>query len=143
MARVTTNGPVLETNIVYLVVDRVKYDDQLPWPPRADGAGPSLQLIDAKQDNSRVSNWGAGPAWLNVTRTGNIGSGTSLLLILPAVGSCFLDDITLIGPGGTNIVRNGGIKMPAVGDSWTNAQMTALAQYAKSRIYKGAATSGG
>jgi cytochrome c oxidase subunit 2 len=42
-----------------------------------------------------------------------------------------------------NIVRNGGVKMPAVGDSWTNAQMTALIQYAKSAIYKGASTSGG
>jgi cytochrome c oxidase subunit 2 len=42
-----------------------------------------------------------------------------------------------------NIVRNGGIKMPAVGDSWTKAQMTALAQYAKSKIYKGASASGG
>jgi cytochrome c oxidase subunit 2 len=42
-----------------------------------------------------------------------------------------------------NIVRNGGVKMPAVGDSWTQAQMTALIQYAKSAIYKGASASGG
>ena len=42
-----------------------------------------------------------------------------------------------------NIVRNGGVKMPAVGNSWTNAQMTALIQYAKSAIYKGASASGG
>jgi cytochrome c oxidase subunit 2 len=43
----------------------------------------------------------------------------------------------------TDIVRNGGVKMPAVGDSWTNAQMAALIQYAKSAIYKGASASGG
>jgi cytochrome c oxidase subunit II len=42
-----------------------------------------------------------------------------------------------------NIVRNGGITMPAVGDSWTKAQITALVQYAKSTIYKGASASGG
>jgi hypothetical protein len=42
-----------------------------------------------------------------------------------------------------NIVRNGGVTMPAVGDSWTKAQMTALVNYAKSAIYKGASTSGG
>ena len=41
------------------------------------------------------------------------------------------------------IVRNGRGKMPPVGDSWTNAQMTALLEYAKSHIYKGASTSGG
>jgi cytochrome c oxidase subunit 2 len=42
-----------------------------------------------------------------------------------------------------NIVRNGGVKMPAVGDSWTNAQMAALVAYAKTHVYKGASASGG
>jgi cytochrome c oxidase subunit 2 len=42
-----------------------------------------------------------------------------------------------------NIVRNGGVKMPAVGDSWTKAQMTALLAYAKSHVYKGASANGG
>ena len=41
------------------------------------------------------------------------------------------------------IVRNGRGLMPPVGDSWTNAQMKALLDYAKSHIYKGASTSGG
>jgi cytochrome c oxidase subunit 2 len=41
------------------------------------------------------------------------------------------------------IVRNGRGNMPPVGDSWTNAQMKALLDYAKSHIYKGASTSGG
>ena len=39
-------------------------------------------------------------------------------------------------------VRQGGVKMPAVGDTWTAAQMQALASYVKAHIYKGA-TSGG
>jgi cytochrome c oxidase subunit 2 len=41
------------------------------------------------------------------------------------------------------IVRNGRGKMPPVGDGWTDAQIEALAQYAKSNVYKGASTSGG
>jgi cytochrome c oxidase subunit II len=41
------------------------------------------------------------------------------------------------------IVRNGRGNMPPVGDSWTNAQLKALLDYAKSHIYKGASTSGG
>jgi cytochrome c oxidase subunit 2 len=41
------------------------------------------------------------------------------------------------------VVRGGRGNMPAVGDSWTNAQMTALFQYAKSHVFKGASTSGG
>jgi len=41
-----------------LIIDQVTYDDDAPWPPAADGMGPSLQLIDASQDNNRVANWG-------------------------------------------------------------------------------------
>ena len=39
-------------------------------------------------------------------------------------------------------VRNGGVKMPAVGDTWTAVQMRALAQYVKAHVYKGAASGG-
>jgi hypothetical protein len=42
------------------VVDRVTYDDDLPWPLAADGDGPSLQLIDPLEDNDRVGNWTTG-----------------------------------------------------------------------------------
>ncbi len=35
-----TNG------VPYIVVDEVRYNDKAPWPPAADGAGPSLQRIE-------------------------------------------------------------------------------------------------
>ena len=41
------------------IIDQVTYDDNLPWPADADGAGSSLQLIDAAQDNNRSANWAA------------------------------------------------------------------------------------
>jgi len=41
------------------IIDQVTYDDDLPWPAAADGAGSSLQLIDAAQDNNRSANWSA------------------------------------------------------------------------------------
>ena len=41
------------------------------------------------------------------------------------------------------IVRNGFGKMPPVADTWTDAQVQALAQYAKNHVFKGASTSGG
>jgi cytochrome c oxidase subunit II len=41
------------------------------------------------------------------------------------------------------IVRNGRAKMPPVGDTWTAAQIKALAAYTKAHVYKGATTSGG
>ena len=41
------------------------------------------------------------------------------------------------------VLRNGGKKMPPVGDTWTFAQIKALTEYMKAHIYKGAPTSGG
>jgi cytochrome c oxidase subunit 2 len=45
--------------------------------------------------------------------------------------------------GLTAIVRNGFGKMPPVANTWTDAQIQALAQYAKAHVFKGASTSGG
>ncbi|MBN1268053.1 MAG: lamin tail domain-containing protein [Kiritimatiellae bacterium] len=42
------------------LVDEVFFDDVPPWPTNADGVGPSLQLMDAQEDNNRVGNWAAG-----------------------------------------------------------------------------------
>jgi len=56
-----------------LLVDEVTYDDDPPWPAAADGAGPSLQLIDPTQDNNRVANWDA------VTGGGDVGGSTILI----------------------------------------------------------------
>ncbi|HLY94540.1 MAG TPA: cytochrome c oxidase subunit II [Gaiellaceae bacterium] len=39
-------------------------------------------------------------------------------------------------------VRQGGIKMPPVGDTWTAGQMRALASYVRAHVYKGAASGG-
>jgi hypothetical protein len=42
-----------------VIVSDVAYTKQLPWPTNAAGLGPSLQLIDAAQDQYRVGNWAA------------------------------------------------------------------------------------
>jgi hypothetical protein len=41
------------------LVDYVTFSSQAPWPALANGGGASLQLIDARQDNTRVANWAA------------------------------------------------------------------------------------
>jgi len=43
------------------VIDDLRYDGEPPWPTNAAGRGPSLQLIDARQDNRRPANWGTAP----------------------------------------------------------------------------------
>jgi len=40
-------------------VDEVSFLRDAPWPSSANGRGPSLQLIDAAQDNRRLANWSA------------------------------------------------------------------------------------
>ncbi len=40
-----------------LVVAKVKYASEAPWPAGAYGLGSALQLIDPRQDNWRVGNW--------------------------------------------------------------------------------------
>ncbi|MHC4090724.1 MAG: CotH kinase family protein [Planctomycetota bacterium] len=41
------------------IVDEVTYDSGAPWPTGPAGGGPSLELIDAAQDNDRPANWSA------------------------------------------------------------------------------------
>ncbi len=100
-----------------LVVDRVTYDDDPPWPVAADGQGASLQLIDADQDNNRVSNWSDGSGWKFFAYTGSVGSaGLTRLSIFFEVagGELYLDDLWL-GLGNTpatdpNVLVNAGFE---------------------------------
>lgn len=108
-------GPSPEQDVV---VSRVNYDDDPPWPVAADGHGAALQLIDPAQDASRVSNWSDGAGWRFVSYTGTIqgsttvsAQGTNLFVFLNAAGDVFIDDIKLVtgnvADAGTNLLING------------------------------------
>ncbi len=112
------------------VIDRVTYDEDMPWPAAADGGGASLQLIDPAQDNNRVMNWAAvptnapppAPQWVYVTQTGTA-SSSSLYVYLQTAGDVYLDDITIVAgsvaEAGVNVVSNGGFEATFPGTSWT------------------------
>lgn len=55
--------PLLQdaTNTAYVLVDKVDYFDQAPWPPGADGAGLSLQRKDPRAYGNDPAHWIA--AW--------------------------------------------------------------------------------
>lgn len=106
------------------VVDAVSYDDEAPWPILADGTGPSLQLIDPSQDNSRVANWGvvvtsgpqaAEPQWQYVTATGPA-TTSRLYIYMTSAGDVYIDDLKLvagaIAESGPNLVSNGDFESP-------------------------------
>ena len=112
-----------------LVVDKVKYDDDPPWPGAAAGFGPSLQLADAQEDNARVSNWHDGSGWRYVTYTGTIqgaaavggARGTNLFFFLTSPGDVFIDDMKLVAgnvpEAGPNLLVNGDFEQP-LGSEW-------------------------
>ncbi|MBN1671110.1 MAG: lamin tail domain-containing protein [Kiritimatiellae bacterium] len=45
--------------IPWILVDRVKYDDDSPWPESADGDGPSLERLDSAGYGNDPANWSA------------------------------------------------------------------------------------
>ncbi len=121
-----------------VVVDRVTYDDDPPWPAAPDGTGASLQLVDANQDNNRVSNWSDGSGWRFFSLSRSVGSAVANNLAFffqsPVIpGDIYLDDVMLVlgpTPGvGQNILTNGGFEEPfipawRVGGAATNSAIT-------------------
>ncbi len=54
------DAPVLVNNVSvvpYVVVESVRYNDKAPWPPSADGSGPSLQKTTAELFGDDPANW--------------------------------------------------------------------------------------
>ncbi len=45
--------------VPYFVVDEIQYSDAAPWPPDADGHGPSLRRIDLSAYGNDPANWRA------------------------------------------------------------------------------------
>jgi hypothetical protein len=41
----------------FITVDEMRYNDRAPWPPAADGGGPSLQRINASAHGDDPINW--------------------------------------------------------------------------------------
>lgn len=77
-----------------VVIDAMRYEAALPWPAPVPGA--SLQVIDAAQDNSRVSNWAYG--------TATPGAANSVAATLPAYDPVWLNEVqteSLVGPTDT------------------------------------------
>ncbi len=124
-----------------LIIDRVRYEGDLPWAASATaGTGSSYQLIDLGQDNSRAGNWTAryvpavyegeviipartNTGWRFVSFTGSIGNGIGsgqqrLLIYLAETNgaSAIIDDVSLVdgtnAAVGFNYIRNGDFEAP-------------------------------
>lgn len=100
-----------------IIVDQVRYEGVPAWPTTPNGTGPSLQLIDASKDNSRVGNWSDGGGWkyFSFTATNGTSAGSRLSLFLTNTGGdVFIDDISfvegIVAGVGTNLIANAGFE---------------------------------
>ena len=76
-------------------VNEVRYDDDLPWPIAADGTGPSLQLMDWRQDNRRVANWMAVTNGIGYTP----GRSNSVPAALPDFPALWVNEVQPVNVG--------------------------------------------
>ena len=63
-----------------IIVDRVVYDDNAPWPEEPDGDGPSLELINPVLDNALPGAWAA-----SIGNHGTPGAENSVATDVPLV----------------------------------------------------------
>jgi hypothetical protein len=69
-----------------LLISDAGYDNRLPWPTNAAGFGPSLQLIDAAQDEYRVGNWATTAIGNpNAATPGRVNGTAQVLPVFPLV----------------------------------------------------------
>jgi len=105
-----------------IVVDKVRYEPNPPWPASAAGGGASLQLLDPTRDNSRVANWQEMAGWRFASYTGtNSGTVTpGILMLLPqGPGDVYIDDLSVVegtnAGVGFNVITNGDFEAPLAG----------------------------
>lgn len=107
---------VVSTNLARrVVVDEVTYGTGGRWGRWSDGGGSSLELRDAHADHRLAPSWGdsdetAKSPWVTVENTGILDNGNEtavgLEIILYGAGECLIDNVEVIGPGGTNRLAN-------------------------------------
>ena len=86
--------PQPDDSVPYLRVDRVTYGISSPWPPQANGTGPSLERMTGQHYGNDVANWRCGPPG------GTPGAANAATLALPAVVSVCLNGNADRGPSG-------------------------------------------
>ncbi|MBL9170431.1 MAG: lamin tail domain-containing protein [Verrucomicrobiales bacterium] len=111
-----------ETDVPYVTLDRVNYEDGSPWPPGADGYGLSLQRRVAASYGNDPINWiaavpspgtatrsGTAPQLLNASRSQNVTINASITLGVESTGPDLAYQWRWNGmnlPGATNSTLN-------------------------------------
>ncbi len=103
---------------LWIEVASVEYVGGGRWGRWSDGGGSSLELTDPHANPALAANWAdsdetAKGVWTTIEHTGVLDLGVSnyginqVQLLLEGIGECLVDNVEVIGPGGTNMVVNG------------------------------------
>ena len=114
---VTNSSGLVQTNTIHIIVEELSYRTGGRWGAWSDGGGSSLERIDPRSNPRLASNWAdsdesAKAPWTNLEITGTLDLGNNgyainnLQVILQDAGECLIDDVEVIGPGGTNRIAN-------------------------------------
>ena len=68
-------GPAVAGVVPFILVDKIEYFDNTPWPAPPDGTGPSLQRASRTAIGNDVANWAGATA-----TPGNVNSGESAIV---------------------------------------------------------------
>ena len=133
------------TQAVDAVVDEVSYRVGGQWGHWAAGGGSSLELVDVHASRRFGANWAdsdesAKAVWTLIETTGVLDNGAdvadSLHLGLMGEGECLVDNVEVIGPGGTNLVTNGDFE-------GATQNFSALGNHIRSTLESGSGVNGG
>ena len=70
-------------------INKVRYENQPPWPMISAGSGISLQVIDPTQDNRRVANWAAS----SIPPLSTPGAPNQILNVLPSLPTLWINEV--------------------------------------------------
>ncbi len=116
---VTLKLPPVPPALEGLTAENFRYDDEPPWPTRADGTGASLERINLYWSNDRPGNWEASSAggWFRFETSGNATS-SRVYIYMNGAGEALVDDLEIKpAGGGANTLENGDFEDPTI-DPW-------------------------
>ena len=119
-------------------IEEFRYDDDDPWPMRADGDGYSLERRNPRFDNDTAANWAASEAkgWVRLSVVG-VASSPRLLLYLDGPGEAVVDEFSLKAEGSdTNLLPNPGFEEDLTGN-WTPKGNHAGSQVVSDMVHGG------
>lgn len=122
----TNDTAQVTTNIAWVLVDEVAYDDGGCWGAWSAGGGSSLELIDPRADRRRAPNWAdsdetQSAPWTIAEFSGRLDHGdvsaNQLQVLLLGAGECLIDDVEVLNSSGTKVLSNSSFASSASG--WT------------------------